>query len=197
MAVAGILLTGGASSRIGVDKALIEVGGRRLVDLAAEKLQAATAEAVEVGPGYSALRSVREEPPGSGPLAGFAAGAAALAGAGCDLPILLLAVDMPLVGEALLALLASQADQAAAVIPVAGARVQPLCAVYPAAAGRVARELLAQGHGSMRALLDAIPLRSLDEDAWRGVAAAEDFSDIDTPAALHAIRHRLEHAAAT
>src|SRR5918912_556717 len=91
---AGLLLTGGASRRMGTDKALIEVGGQRLVDRAADVLSAVADPVVEVGPGWSHLPAVREDPPGSGPLAALAAGAAALRAAGHDGPVLVLAVDM-------------------------------------------------------------------------------------------------------
>ena len=53
--VAGLLLTGGASRRMGSDKALLEVEGRRMVDRAAAALAAVAAPVVEVGPGWSSL----------------------------------------------------------------------------------------------------------------------------------------------
>ncbi|HZI37181.1 MAG TPA: NTP transferase domain-containing protein, partial [Acidimicrobiia bacterium] len=56
-AVAGLLLTGGASRRMGRDKALLEVGGRRLVDRAASVLAAVADPVLEVGPGWSELAS--------------------------------------------------------------------------------------------------------------------------------------------
>src|SRR5918996_3934052 len=94
-AIGGLLLTGGASRRMGEDKALIEVGGRRLVDHAAALLTAVADPVIEVGPGWSDLPAVREDPAGSGPLAALGAGAAALRAAGHDGPVLVLAVDMP------------------------------------------------------------------------------------------------------
>jgi molybdopterin-guanine dinucleotide biosynthesis protein A len=182
------LLTGGASTRMGTDKALIQIRGRRLVDLASARLREVSADAVEVGPGHSGLPATLESPAGAGPLAAFVAGADALAERGVQLPPLVLAVDMPLVTVALLRLLAAAAGDRA-VVPVAGARVQPLCAVYPLASVEVARRLLADGHGSMRALLDAVPLRRMGEEEWRKAATADAFADVDTPEALLAVRH--------
>src|SRR5438132_14472 len=75
---AGLLLTGGASRRMGTDKALIEVDGQRLAERAAAVLAAVADPVVEVGPGWSPLPAVREDPPGSGPLAAVSTGAAAL-----------------------------------------------------------------------------------------------------------------------
>ena len=91
-ALGGLLLTGGASRRMGEDKALIEVGGRRLVDHAAALLTAVADPVIEVGPGWSGLPAVREDPPGSGPLAALGAGAASLRAAGHDGAVLVLAV---------------------------------------------------------------------------------------------------------
>src|SRR3954468_1318664 len=100
--VAGLLLPGGASRRMGRDKALLEVGGQRLVDRAATALAAVADPVLEVGPGWSVLPAVREDPPGSGPLAAVVAGAAALRAGGHDGPVIVLAVDMPFVTVELL-----------------------------------------------------------------------------------------------
>ncbi len=64
----GILLTGGQSRRMGFDKASMLVGGVACAARVAAVMQAVVADAVEVGPGVSGLRAVREDPPGGGPL---------------------------------------------------------------------------------------------------------------------------------
>jgi molybdopterin-guanine dinucleotide biosynthesis protein A len=89
-----IVLTGGASRRLGRDKATVHVGGRRLVD----RLLADVPEyvpVVVVGPVLDGLARrvafVREEPSGSGPLAGIGAGMAAV-----GTPLVgVIAADMP------------------------------------------------------------------------------------------------------
>lgn len=58
---AGLLLTGGASRRMGADKALLEIGGRRLADRGASVLAAVCHPVLEVGPGVSGLPAVRED----------------------------------------------------------------------------------------------------------------------------------------
>jgi molybdopterin-guanine dinucleotide biosynthesis protein A len=74
-----MVLAGGASRRLGRDKATTHVGGARLVD----RLLAGIGESVPVilvGPRPPDLpanvRVTREDPPGTGPLAGLGAGAA-------------------------------------------------------------------------------------------------------------------------
>src|SRR5437879_2077428 len=127
----GVLLTGGSSRRMGRDKALLMVDGRSLAERGAELLRAVADPVAEAGPGHSGLAAVREDPPGSGPLAGLCAGAAELRRRGHDGPVLLLAVDMPFVTPGLLALLARRPGPPTAV-PRAGGRAQPLCARYGA-----------------------------------------------------------------
>lgn len=75
--LAGAVLTGGASTRMGVDKALVEVGGRALVLRAVEALRAAGADpVVTVGGDGDALTRlglghVADRHPGEGPLGGI------------------------------------------------------------------------------------------------------------------------------
>jgi molybdopterin-guanine dinucleotide biosynthesis protein A len=190
-AVAGLLLTGGASRRMGTDKALLEVEGRRLVDRAADLLAAVADPVIEVGPGWSDLPAVREAPPGSGPLAALSAGAAALRAAGHDGPVLLLAVDMPRVGVDLLRLLAERAGPATAV-PRAGGHPQPMCARYGVDVLAAIDERLAAGGRSLRNMLETMAASGavawVEPEEWEPVAGAEAFSDVDTPEDLRRLR---------
>ena len=190
-AIGGLLLTGGASRRMGADKALIEIEGRRLVDRAAEVLTAVAEPVVEVGPGWSGLPAVREDPPGSGPLAALGAGAAALRAAGHAGPVLVLAVDMPRVGVELLRFLAGRAGTATAV-PRAGGHPQPMCARYGPDVLAAVDERLAAGGRSLRDLLETLAdegsVAWVEEEEWGSVAAPDAFSDVDTPEDLGRLR---------
>ena len=191
--VAGLLLTGGASRRMGADKALLEVDGQRLVDRAAAALRAVADPVLEVGPGFSALPAVREDPPGTGPLAAVATGAAALRAAGHDGPVIVLAVDMPFVTVELLRLLASRAGPATAV-PRDGGHPQVLCARYGPDALAAVDRLLATGGVSLRKLLEAMDARGevgwIQPEEWRPVAGAEALADVDTPDDLRRLLER-------
>ena len=197
MNVAGLLLTGGASRRMGSDKALLELDGRRLVDRAAAVLGAVAAPVIEVGPGWApGLACVREDPPGSGPLAALWAGAEALRTMGNrsavqpagDRPaeaVLVLAVDMPAVSAALLRLLAEWPG-AHTVVPTSGGHPQPLCARYGIDALAAIPGLLSTGQRSLRSLLVAVEgqpggIDWVGRDQWRRVASSDAFCDLDTP----------------
>lgn len=182
MRVGGLLLAGGASTRLGGAKALLESRGERLVDRTARVLTVVAAPVVEVGPGWTTLPTTREEPPGGGPLAATAAGAAWLTANGAPDAFLLLALDLPGVSEELLRWLAEH-PASGSVVPVVDGRPQPLCARFDAAAGETARELVARGERSMRALLAQIPVTTVDEAAWGSVVDAAAFADVDTPEA--------------
>src|SRR5436853_644840 len=98
-AVAGLLLTGGASARMGTAKADLVVTGERLADRGARLLRGVADPVLEVGPGYCrapALPLATEFDRGEGPLTALVAGAQALAEHGAGIrPVLVLAVDMP------------------------------------------------------------------------------------------------------
>jgi molybdopterin-guanine dinucleotide biosynthesis protein A len=176
--IGGVLLTGGASRRLGTDKATLVVDGETLAARAARVLGAVCDEAVEVGPGVTSLRAVRESPPGSGPLAALVAGADALG----RRPVLLLACDMPFVDVALLRLLAEWPGDGT-VVPVAGGRLQYTCARYGA-------DALQRGRDGARALKAVVGdgATVVDEAVWRAVAPEHAFADIDTPDDLQRLR---------
>ena len=61
--VAGLLLTGGSSRRMGRDKAELVVAGERLADHAARELTGACEPVLEIGPGRSELEAFADEVP--------------------------------------------------------------------------------------------------------------------------------------
>lgn len=156
---------------MGVPKATLELDGERLADRTARALGTCCDPVLEVGPGYTALPAVREEPPGGGPLAALVAGADALASAG---PVVVLACDLLFAAD-LVRRVATWTGEAS-VVPVDGDGVrQPVCARYSAPAIARARELLARGERSLRVLLDGPDVTML-----AGVDARE-LVDVDTP----------------
>lgn len=96
MTLGAIVLTGGASSRMGEDKSCLDWNGSSAVDrLAALALELGAAVVVTAGPRPAGLPFVVEDPPGGGPVAGIVAAIAHFRGA-CD-RVLVLAVDAPTV----------------------------------------------------------------------------------------------------
>ena len=179
----GLLLTGGASTRLGAPKAELRRDGERLADRGSRVLRAVCETALEVGPGVTPLPPVREDPPGAGPLAAVAAGAAALQAGGRRRPVLVLAVDLPFVEVPLLRWLADH-EPAGTLVPRVAGVAQSLCARYAPADLVTAARLVADGASSMRALLATIDVTYADEGDWGAVAAPEGFTDVDTADAV-------------
>ena len=195
-APAGLLLTGGASRRMGRDKASLPLpGGLTCARRTAGLLRLVTEPVLEVGPGASGLDAIRERPAGAGPLAAVAAGRAELRRRGHRGPALVVACDLPLLTAAVLRLLADHPGSGS-VVPVVDGRPQPLCARFGAEALDAAAGLLRAGKRAMGCLLDVASVTWLAEDGWSGVADATAFGDVDTPADLDRLGLRQRGAPA-
>ena len=174
--MAGVLLTGGTSRRMGVDKARLVVNGETLAARSARVLASVCDPVVEVGPGVSGLPAVQEEPPGSGPLVALLAGVGAL---GEPRTVILLACDLPNVSSELLRLLVEWPGSGT-VIPVVDGRFQYACARYGPAALDEAMTSVRTGGSSLRRLGES-GSEYISEAEWGPVASALDFADVDTP----------------
>ncbi|MEI8336445.1 MAG: molybdenum cofactor guanylyltransferase [Actinomycetes bacterium] len=186
MPIPALLLTGGASRRMGSPKALIEIDGRTMAQNAAELLRRFCSRVIEVGPGYTDLEHVLEDQPGAGPLAAFIAGSAMLDE---GTPLILMACDMPEVGDGLIEALANH-QSGHAVVPFADGRLQTLCARYSAQARGLAPSVWESGGRSLRSLLDKCDVEILNEADWEPFSERFAFNDLDTPEDLLAYRDR-------
>ncbi len=174
--VAGVLLTGGASRRMGTDKARLVLNGETLAARSARVLAAACDPVIEVGPGVSDLPAIQEDPPGAGPLVALLAGVGAL---GNPRVVVLLACDLPFVEAPLLRLLVEWPGTGT-VIPVVDGRSQYACARYGPAALDAAAFALRAGDASLRAISQS-ECEFLDQSHWGDVASARALADVDTP----------------
>lgn len=178
-AVAGLLLTGGLSRRLGRPKA--ELWAPRTATL----LAARCSPCLEIGIGASGLTAVPDELPGEGPLAAVATGAGALATHGFAGPAVVLATDMPGLVPQIVDLLVDWPGSGT-VVPIVQDQPQLLCARWSAVALEVSRALAHDGIRAMRALLGADPVDYIDEARWKALVPAAAWRDIDTPADLAA-----------
>lgn len=127
------MLAGGASSRMGRDKAWLELEGVPLVRLAVEKIRSVGITEIFISGredrDYSSLNCpvLRDLEPGYGPLGGIERALDA-----CTSPLLLvLAVDMPHMTPAFLRKLIRHCDPLAGAVPKLAGHLEPLAAVYP------------------------------------------------------------------
>lgn len=160
MTTGAVLLAGGAGSRLGgIDKGALRLDGATLLDRAVGAL--AGLEVVVVGPPRDrpGLRVVREDPPRSGPAAAAVTGLRALQEAD---EVLLLAVDLPRLPEALPLLLAAAAGPDGAVVVDAEGRAQWLLGRYRRAALEAAADALGDPAGRpLRALVGGLDVAAV------------------------------------
>lgn len=198
----GLLLAGGASTRLGRDKALLPLPGspltlaqnahRILLETGLPVLLAARdeARAAALLPGCPAV----VDGPGRGP-------AAALLGAHAAFPeaaLLTLACDLPAVPAALLRQLAATAgDWVAPAWQEDGDQLEPLCALYrPPALAALARRVAA-GHFDLQGLRQekGLLLTRLGRDQLAPFGAPERlFANINRPADYAALTRLAEEA---
>jgi molybdenum cofactor guanylyltransferase len=163
--LSAFVLAGGQSSRMGSDKAFVELEGRSLLSRMLELASAVTAEVCIIGSKAKFAgqgRVIEDEFPNHGPLGGIHA---ALLSSESDLN-LILAVDMPFVEVGFLHYLSQQAlANQAAVVTLARAKGnwQPLCAVYRKAFLRGADEALRQDKNKIDPLFSKLELRVIEE----------------------------------
>jgi molybdenum cofactor guanylyltransferase len=148
-----VILAGGRSTRMGRDKALLEVGEQPLLARQINLTWATRATEVFIsgraGVDYSHFNCpvLLDRFPDAGPLAGIERGLAALAAA----RLLVLAVDLPAMTESLLNMMAAASPEHLGVIPRLNGRIEPLAAFFPKASLRLAQVALRSNNYSVTA----------------------------------------------
>jgi len=182
----GFVLAGGRSSRMGTDKAFLQLDDRTLLTRALDLLHRLTPEVRIVGPAakFSAYGPVVEDIYADrGPLAGIHA---ALSSSATELN-LILAVDLPFVTEFLLRFIVerARATDAVVTVPHIAGGYQPLCAVYRRAFVSLAQAALESGKNKVDALFSAAATCVLEEpELSRFAFDAGMFENLNTPEAL-------------
>jgi molybdopterin-guanine dinucleotide biosynthesis protein A len=189
-ALAGLVLCGGESTRMGTEKALLDLAGRPLVIRVAELL-AQVADPILLAPGRPgrlgdmAYREVADEVSGAGPLAGLAAGLAASP----HQMMASVAVDMPLASPEVFRLLADLHEGEDAVVPVSPSGYEPLHAVFDVAALPKLRACLKEGRHGLREALSTLWVREVSEADWREADPTGRFAlNINRPGDIAALR---------
>jgi molybdopterin-guanine dinucleotide biosynthesis protein A len=179
----GYVLTGGRSSRMGKDKALLPFEGMPLASHMARIVLRACGNATLVGSRskYSGLGwpVIEDVAPGHGPLSGIhAALLHALSGANESL-LLMAGCDMPFVTADFLAFLLqiAKSSGADAIVPQSQIGYEPLCAVYTAACLPAVEAAIRSGTPRISSVLDAagrlFANLNAPEDYERALTSAE------------------------
>jgi molybdopterin-guanine dinucleotide biosynthesis protein A len=184
--LAGVVLCGGAGRRMGTDKTRLEIDGRPLVALVAERL-ATVADPVLIAGADRALPAlpfarIDDARPNAGPLGGIVAALRAI-----DASLLaVVAADMPYVDPKVLSLLADVWDGDDVVVPVDDHGRQPLHAVYARSARAPLESALDQGDLSLRNALQRLSVREVAKEEWSEVSPKSRFGvNLNEPSDLH------------
>jgi len=194
--VSGALLVGGASQRMGRDKAHVALAGEAVATRLAHRLAALCEDVLLVGGDPPADAPGRRVPDVEGPRCALRGLASALSAAHAE-RVLVLATDLPFVSEALLLALVAW-PEADVVLPRDPGGPQPLCAVYrrEPALRAASRRLAAGERLALHELLTELEVRTLPQD----VLAALDpdgsaLSNLNTPEDLARAQARVEGGA--
>lgn len=191
----GYVMAGGASSRFGRDKALVEFGGKALVMRACELVEktCGSARVVAAANRYPQLGYpvIADRWPGEGPLGGIVtallASAEANRGGGaesCDWN-LIVSCDMPFLTGPWLAYLIQRAEQSSAevVVPRSASGLEPLCACWRTQAAETLLRAFESGVRKVSEGIERAGVEVLDEAAWKRFdSAGRLFANINTAA---------------
>jgi molybdopterin-guanine dinucleotide biosynthesis protein A len=199
MNFSALILAGGRSSRMGRDKAWLEVDGRPLIErqLALVRESGATGVFISgrAGADYSSLgcRVLEDDFAAVGPLAGIERGLAAMTS-----PLLLvLAVDLPRMEAQFLRRLALACADDHGAVPEVRGNLEPLVAIYPKRAYAVIVEQLRAGRNAVHEFasicmatgsVQRFPVTVMDEPLFLNWNAPGDLAgeaDRGNPMPLH------------
>ena len=184
--IAGFILTGGQSRRMGIDKSRLMLEGQTFVERIAGELAAVTRSVAVVGNNRTAtplklkLPGVSDVYPEWGALGGVHAALSACAAVWA----LIIACDFPFVTRELFARLTSFREGLDAVVPIQKDGIpQPLCALYrvdPCLEG--AERLIKSGERKPIALLQSVETRWVSFAELSSLEGADNFfENINTP----------------
>jgi molybdenum cofactor guanylyltransferase len=187
------VLAGGASRRMGRDKAALPYGAGTLLEFQTARLAALFEEVLAVvkrPPSYSVgpARVVLDREPEYASIHGLARALEETADR-----VFVLGVDLPALPEPLIRAIAerSLASQAPAVLPRAGGRLQPLAGVWRRSALPAVRRRIAEGGLSLRDLAGEVGAEVVEERDWRPLdPSGSAFANLNTLEEYAVLRER-------
>lgn len=191
--IEGLVLVGGASRRLGRDKAFLDIDGVPAVARIVDALRPLVSRVRLIGGDdrFAGIDAgwIPDAEAGAGPLGGIISGLAVIEASYA----LVLACDTPLVSTPLLeCLLAARTAGCEAVVPRHGGGIEPLVALYAREARRPLALAYERGERAMHRVLQTLRVEYVDEAALRAVDPALDgFLNINTEADVERLQARL------
>lgn len=188
--VAGVILAGGKSRRMGTNKALLTVGRDAMIERAAEELKKIFKEVLISGGDEETgerlgLRVVPDLISGWGPLSGIHATLLAARSRKC----LVVPCDMPFISAELAKIMVELSDGYDVTVPQHGDYLQPLFAVYDKNCIPAVEEALSNGRHKVVEFYPRVRVKYVSEAILRGVADIDTvFFNVNTPLDLEKAR---------
>jgi molybdopterin-guanine dinucleotide biosynthesis protein A len=192
----GFITAGGRSSRMGRDKAWLELGGLKMIERVVRALAPVTSSLTIIANSerYACLGLpvVRDSHTDVGPLEAIRTALACsstprVALAGCDLPFL--------TSELFAFLLGVEGDYQAVVPVAADDRLQPLAAIYSTSALAAVTDLILSGERKVSRLFDRVPTRLVTAKELSHLCGFElFFENVNTPGEYARARRFFDEA---
>ena len=199
MRVAGVVLAGGRSSRMGRTKALVEVDGRAMANRVIDAVRSAGCEPVVVFGGDPTELASLDAPvlvdvhPDEGPVGGLVGALSWLRDGSEDAEVaLVVACDLAYLGpEALQPLfaVASTWPEGVDVVVARSDRVEPMCAIWRTSAIDAVDAAFRSGTRSLHGLLDALEVVEVDVPG-AGLANLNTPDDLALLSGRDSVAHR-------
>ncbi len=181
--VCAVILAGGQSSRMGCNKALLDIGGRPLIRILIDRIRPVTNKILissndSLSYGFLDFPVIPDFFPGHGPLAGFHSAMTRDAGS----LYIMLACDLPNLKTPLLQNLVAMAEGFDAAIPITSdGLAHPLCAVYRRTCLPSVEQALNRGANKVIEMFmdDSLAVRWVGPD--EGKFKDTDLANINTP----------------
>lgn len=195
--IAGFILAGGESRRMGRDKAALELNGVPMLVRAARLVEPVVGPPAVIGGSSGAasfgLTVIPDDWPGAGPLGGIATALRASKAAWN----LIVACDLPYLTKAWLEFLVkrSQGSQAGAVMAMNTRGAEPLCAVYDKRCGAAIQAALKSGVRKVTDGLQNVLVEMIDPMEWKAFdSEGLLFKNMNTLEDYEEARRKLEHS---
>jgi molybdopterin-guanine dinucleotide biosynthesis protein A len=191
--ISGAVLAGGESTRMGQNKALLEIKGGKLIRIAVDNLRHVFSDVFVAGP--RALQAFVDVPvyediyKGFGPIAGLHTAFSYASHS----HIFILSVDMPFINRKIIRQICESSSPDKVNLPVCG-NPQPLCAIYPSHIRLNVEYLLINTHNpeSAGSGLSLLQLARLKGNIIKLAGYENKFFNINTPADLEKARKFIE-----
>lgn len=184
--ITGVILAGGKNSRMGTDKGLLKVEGKRIVERIIMALESEVDEIIIISNGnnydYLGYKIYDDLIKDCGPMGGIYT---ALSHSSAPKSFVV-SCDMPFVSKELVNFIIENSDDCEIAIPLNGKMLEPLCAVYDTSCKEQFEVLLKRKEWKMQDSLDHFKVKRIQIP--ENIFAENCFENINTPAEYETLK---------